>query len=99
MGENTRTSRQKQQGEFTAKGKGFLARNRTHDLPFSGRLLVLAQLSSYSVERVFSVLERIRRLTGDGLKEDMLELRLLLQVNGDLDEMCNNLVINCDRDA
>ena len=99
MGENTRTSRQKQQGEFTAKGKGFLARNRTHDLPFSGRLLVLAQLSSYSVERVFSVLERIRRHTGDRSKEDMLDFRLLLQVNGDLGEMCNDLVVNYGRDA
>ena len=49
------------------------------------------------MERVFLVLERIWRLTGDGLKEEMLELRLLLQVNGDLDEMYNE--INCDRDA
>ena len=37
MGENTRTSHQKQQGEFTAKGKDFLAGDRTHDLPFSGQ--------------------------------------------------------------
>ena len=33
------------------------------------------------------VLERIRWLTGDGLREDMLEHCLLLQVNDDLDEM------------
>ena len=49
--------------------------------------------------RVFSVLERIWRLTGDGLKEVMLEFCLLLQVNSDLDEINNNLVVNRGRDA
>ena len=58
------------------------------------RLIVLAQLSSCSVERVFSKLERIRQVTGDNLKEDMCEIRLLLQVNGDLDDMYNSLVLN-----
>ena len=43
------------------------------------------------MERVFLVLERIWRLAGDGLKEEMLELRLLLQVKGDLDEMYNEI--------
>ena len=64
--------------------------------PYHGlliRFVVLAQLSSCSVERVFSVLERIRKATGDGLKEDMCEIRTLLQVNGDLDEMHNRLVV------
>ena len=58
------------------------------------RLIVLAQLSSCSVERVFSKLENIRQCTGDNLKEDMCEVRLLLQCNGDLDEMYNALVLN-----
>ena len=51
------------------------------------------------MERVFSVLERIRRHTGDRSKEDMLDFRLLLQVNGDLGEMCNDLMVNYGRDA
>ena len=58
------------------------------------RLIVLAQLSSCSVERVFSKLEKIRKVTGENLKEDMCEIRLLLQVNGDLDELYNGLVLN-----
>ena len=58
------------------------------------RLIVLAQLSSCSVERVFSKLEKIRDVTGDNLKEDMCEIRLLLQVNGDMDDMYNELVLN-----
>ena len=45
-----------------------------------------------SVERVFSKLERIRQHTGDNLKEDMCEVRLLLQCNGDLDDMYNVLL-------
>ena len=58
------------------------------------RLIVLAQLSSCSVERVFSKLERIRQSTGDTLKEDMCEVRLLLQCNGTLDEMYKALVLD-----
>ena len=58
------------------------------------RLVVLAQLSSCSVERVFSKLEKIRQVTGDNLKEDMCEVRLLLQCNGDLDEMYWALVLD-----
>ena len=60
------------------------------------RLIVLAQLSSCSVERVFSVLERIRQVTGEHVKEDMMvmEIRLMLQCNGDLDKLYNDLVLN-----
>ena len=57
-------------------------------------LIVLAQLSSCSVERVFSKLEKIRKVTSDTLKEDMCEIHLLLQVNGDLDELYNIVVLN-----
>ena len=45
------------------------------------------------------MLERIRRLTGDGLLEDMREFCLLLQINGDLDDMYDDLVVNYGRDA
>ena len=68
--------------------------------PFHGlaiRLVVLAQLSSCSVERVFSALDRIRRVTGENIKADMMEiLRLMLQCNGDLDldDLFNDLVLN-----
>ena len=58
------------------------------------RLIVLAQLSSCSVEFFFSKLEKIRQVTGDNLKEDMCEVRLLLQCNGDLDEMYRALVLD-----
>lgn len=58
------------------------------------RLIVLAQLSSCSVESFFSKLEKIRQVTGDNLKEDMCEVRLLLQCNGDLDEMYRALVLD-----
>ena len=47
---------------------------RKDKFPYHGlaiRLIVLAQLSSCSVERVFSKLERIRQHTGDNLKEDI----------------------------
>ena len=73
-------------------------KRRKDKFPYHGlaiRLIVLAQLSSCSVERVFSKLERIRQHTGDNLKEDMCEVRLLLQCNGDLlDDMYNALVVN-----
>ena len=66
--------------------------------PFHGLaicLVVLAQLSSCSVERVFSALDRIRRVTGENIKADMMEiLRLMLQCNGDLDDLFNDLVLN-----
>ena len=57
-------------------------------------MVFLAQLSSCSVERVFSKLEMIRKFSGDKLKEDMCEIRLLLNVNGDLDDMNDALVVN-----
>ena len=69
---------------------------RKDNYPFHGlaiRLVVLAQLSSCSVERVFSKLERIRKATGENMKEDMCEIRLLLQCNGTLDDMYDALVL------
>jgi len=72
-------------------------KHRKEKYPYHGvtiRLIAYAQLSSCSVERVFSKLERIVTVTSDNIKEDMCEVRLLLQVNGDLDEMYNALVVN-----
>eukprot|EP00979_Chaetoceros_neogracilis_P018824 scaffold11265_cov308-Chaetoceros_neogracile.AAC.2 len=63
---------------------------RKEKYPYHGvavRLIAYAQLSSCSVERIVKV-------TSDTMKEDMCEVRLLLQVNGDLDEMHNALVVN-----
>ena len=70
---------------------------RKYKYPFHGVaicLIVLAQLSRCSVERVFSNSEKTRKVTGENLKEDMCEIRLLLQVNGDLYELYNGLVLN-----
>ena len=50
------------------------------------RLVVLIQLSSCSVERVFSRLKHIRDVVGDNMLEDIWEIRLLLQCNGELDD-------------
>eukprot|EP00985_Skeletonema_marinoi_P022665 scaffold14588_cov110-Skeletonema_marinoi.AAC.1 len=47
------------------------------------------KLSSCSVERVFSKLKDIRDAVGDRMLEDISEIRLLLQCNGDLDDYCD----------
>ncbi len=67
------------------------------EYPFHGlviHLIVLAQLSSCSVGRVLSALERICRVTGENIKSDMMEICLMLQCNGPLDELYNDLVLN-----
>ena len=51
------------------------------------RLVVLTQLSSCSVERVFSRLKLIERLYGGGMFGDHLEIHLFIQCNGDLNEV------------
>ena len=53
------------------------------------RLVVLAQPSSASVERVFSQLQYIRRICGDQLLEDLLNLRLIIRCNAGLEEDFN----------
>ena len=55
------------------------------------RLIVLTQLSSCSVEHVFSKLEGIRKVCGENLYDDMAEVRLLLRCNGDLEPLVNKL--------
>ena len=49
------------------------------------RRVVLCQLSSCSVERLFSRVKMIKNICGHML-EDHLEMRLFLQCNGDLYE-------------
>ena len=48
------------------------------------RAVVLTQISSCAVERVFSQLKLIVESCGENLMEDMLEIRMLLRNNGDL---------------
>ena len=65
-------------------------KERRHDFPAHAlalRLVVLVQLSSCSVERVFSKLDLIRDTCGEKLLDDMCEVRLFLQCNGDLSKM------------
>ena len=45
------------------------------------RLIVLTQVSSAAVERVFSQLTFIRRIVGDSIVGDMLQLRTFLRCN------------------
>ena len=48
------------------------------------RAVVLTQLSSCAVERVFSQLKLIHDACGDNMMEDMLEIRMFERCNGDL---------------
>ncbi|KAL7540988.1 hypothetical protein ACHAXR_010540 [Thalassiosira sp. AJA248-18] len=67
---------------------------RRKDFPFHAmalRLIVLVQLSSCSVERVFSKLEKIRHVCGEKLFDDMAEVRLFLQCNGDMTPLLASL--------
>ncbi len=67
---------------------------RRHNFPAHAlalRLVVLAQLSSCSVERVFSKLKLIRERCGEHLYDDMCEVRLFLQCNGDLSKLADEM--------
>ena len=67
---------------------------RRDDFPLHAlalRLVVLAQLSSCSVERVFSKLKIIRERCGENTFDDMCEVRLFLQCNGDLTELVEKM--------
>ena len=48
------------------------------------QLIGLLQVSSCAVERVFSVLQRIREVCSDSMLEDMLQVRLFARCNGDI---------------
>ena len=65
-------------------------RTRVDEFPchaFAIRLVVLSQLSSCSVERVFSRLSLIRERCSDSSFEDMTEIRLFMQCNGNLEDL------------
>ena len=53
--------------------------------------MLLAQLSSCSVERVFSKLNIIRERCGEYLYDDMCEVCLFLQCHGDLTQLADKL--------
>ena len=55
------------------------------------RLIVLTQLSSCSAERVFSCLTLIKEICGHKLLEDMMNLCLMMQCNGDICELLSSL--------
>ena len=55
------------------------------------RLVVLTQLSSCAVERVFSRLQQIRDSCGDDSCEDITEMRTLMQCNGDLEVLLKDV--------
>ena len=55
------------------------------------RLIVLTQLSSCNVERVFSQLELIRQRCGEKMLDDLAELRIFLQCNGNLDDLYHEM--------
>ena len=52
---------------------------------------VIAQLSSCSVERVFSKLKNIRNHCGENMYDDKCEVRLFLQCNGDLSKLADKM--------
>ena len=58
------------------------------------RLVVLTQLSSCAVERVFSCLGTICDICGDNTYEDMTEYRVFMLCNGPLEELINGLEMN-----
>lgn len=69
-------------------------RTRMTQFPCFGlalRLVILCQLSSCSVERVFSRLKLIQDVCGGSMMEDHLEMRLFLQCNGDLHKMLSDV--------
>ena len=51
---------------------------------FALRLAVLSQMSSCSVERVFSQLQLIREICGENMMEDMTKICMFMRCNGDL---------------
>ena len=65
-------------------------RARVEEFPYHAlarRLIVLSQLSSCSVEHVYSRLSLIHERCGDHMFEDMTEIRLFMQCNGNLEDL------------
>lgn len=59
------------------------------------RIVVLVQFFSCCIERVFSKLNHIRDRCGESLYDDMCEIRLFLQCNGDLSGLYESLKKHC----
>ena len=60
------------------------------------RLIVLTQVSSCAIERVFSQLKLIRDTCGDNMLEDMLEIRMFERNNGDIEQkICHRTSHSC----
>ena len=57
------------------------------------RLVVLSQISIYSVEQVFLRLKLVEDDVGENMKNDMLGLRMFLQCNGDLSELLEGITM------
>ena len=51
------------------------------------RIVVLSQLSSCAVERAFSILKAMRDKLNDNTLEDMAEIRMFLECNGELEAL------------
>ena len=51
------------------------------------RIVVLTQLSSCAVERVFSQLNLICKSCGENMMEDILQVRMFERCNGDLSKL------------
>ena len=80
LDENTNLDWKMDDGEYACRIWEWW-RSRMTKFPCFGlalRLAVLCQLSSCSVERVFSRLNLIQNICGGGLLEDHLEIRLFL---------------------
>jgi len=58
-------------------------------------LVELAQISSCSVERVFSQLKLDRGARGDKMLEDIVEIRMFCRCNGDLRTNCLGIICSC----
>ena len=68
--------------------------NRGDDIPRfceALRLVVLVQASSAFVERIFSQLTFIRRIVGDRIEQETLELRAFIRCNAGLTEEFNDV--------
>ena len=83
-------------GEYVCRiWEGWIPRRTDYPcLALALRLVVLAQLSSCSVERVFSRLNLIQDICGGGMYEDHIEFRLFMQCNGDVQEIMRDIEKN-----
>jgi len=53
--------------------------------------VALVQVSSCAIEHVFSQVKYIRDTVGDKIYEDMMEIRMFAQCNGDLGDLVGTI--------